>query len=70
MEVKLTGGKGKGRQKDGHIGDGNITLVNQRTINDDLPVGLVYRKNLNPYFLYRRSNFYITEIFFLLSRNI
>jgi len=34
---EITGGKSKGRQKDGHIGDGNITLVNQRTINDDLP---------------------------------
>jgi len=34
---EITGGKTKARQKDGNIGDGNITLVNQRTINEDLP---------------------------------
>ena len=35
---EIAGGKSKSRQKDGNLTDGNITLVNQRSINDDLPV--------------------------------
>ena len=35
---EIAGGKAKSRQKDGNIADGNITLVNQRSINNDLPV--------------------------------
>ena len=43
----ITGGKGgKGKGQSG-VADGNITLINQRSVGDDLPVNMSWRDLFN-----------------------